>query len=80
MAFKHFKALVLPIAFAFRTVNGFGSCNNPEIAIGHVGGSDASQTQLSERFREEQGCCPPTPLRHLNLGFLVTELCAAASS
>lgn len=80
MVFKHFKAFVLPIAFTFSPVNGFGSCNNPKIAIGHVGGSDASQAQLSERFPEEQCCCPPTPLRHLNLGFLASKLCAAASS
>lgn len=30
--------------------------------------------------RKSNAAVPPTPLRHLNLGFLVTELCVAASS
>lgn len=50
MVLKHFKALVLPIAFTFSPANGFGSCYNPKIASGHVGGPDASPAQLSERF------------------------------
>ena len=59
---RHLKALVLPLAFTFGPVNGFGSCDNPKVESGRVGQPEASQAQLSKSFPQEPGCrLPRTP-------------------